>query len=77
MPPGPAENRKIGDGALVGDVIPARQPPVQYAIQAAGFRRVPFQTVFPIGGIGDLIKVALAAGLFPLAWRAVEKFTAE
>jgi biotin transport system substrate-specific component len=27
--------------------------------------------------VGDLLKVALAAGLFPLAWRAVEKFTAE
>lgn len=25
--------------------------------------------------IGDALKVALAAGLFPLAWRAVEKFT--
>lgn len=27
--------------------------------------------------IGDALKVALAAGLFPLAWRAVEKFTSE
>ncbi len=27
--------------------------------------------------IGDALKVALAAGLFPLAWRAVEKFTAK
>jgi biotin transport system substrate-specific component len=27
--------------------------------------------------VGDLLKVALAAGLFPLAWRAVERFTAE
>lgn len=27
--------------------------------------------------VGDLLKVAVAAGLFPLAWRAVEKFTAE
>jgi biotin transport system substrate-specific component len=27
--------------------------------------------------LGDALKVALAAGLFPLAWRAVEKFTAE
>ena len=27
--------------------------------------------------VGDLLKVALAAGLFPLAWRAVERFTAQ
>ncbi len=27
--------------------------------------------------IGDVLKIALAAGLFPLAWRAVEKFTAK
>ncbi len=26
--------------------------------------------------IGDVLKIALAAGLFPLAWRAVEKFSA-
>ena len=26
--------------------------------------------------VGDALKVALAAGLFPLAWAAVEKFTA-
>ena len=25
--------------------------------------------------LGDALKVALAAGLFPLAWRAVERFT--
>lgn len=25
--------------------------------------------------LGDLLKVALAAGLFPLAWRAVDRFT--
>lgn len=27
--------------------------------------------------LGDALKVALAAGLFPLAWRAVERFTKE
>lgn len=27
--------------------------------------------------LGDALKVALAAGLFPLAWRAVERFSAE
>ncbi len=27
--------------------------------------------------VGDALKVALAAGLFPLAWRAVEKFTSK
>jgi biotin transport system substrate-specific component len=27
--------------------------------------------------LGDILKVALAAGLFPLAWRAVERFTEE
>ncbi|MGB7979364.1 MAG: biotin transporter BioY [Candidatus Nanopelagicales bacterium] len=27
--------------------------------------------------IGDVLKIALAAGLFPLAWRAVEKFSAK
>lgn len=27
--------------------------------------------------VGDLLKVALAAGLFPLAWRAVDRFTKE
>ena len=27
--------------------------------------------------LGDALKVALAAGLFPLSWRAVEKFTAK
>jgi biotin transport system substrate-specific component len=27
--------------------------------------------------LGDVLKIALAAGLFPMAWRAVEKFTKE
>lgn len=42
---------------------------------------VPMSTAISLGVtpflVGDLLKVALAAGLFPLAWRAVEKFTAE
>lgn len=42
---------------------------------------VPFGTAIELGVqpflLGDALKVALAAGLFPLAWRAVERFTGE
>jgi biotin transport system substrate-specific component len=57
---------------------------VIYAIGAtwlAAALGVPFSTALELGVqpflLGDALKVALAAGLFPLAWRAVEKFTAE
>ncbi|HSO03251.1 MAG TPA: biotin transporter BioY [Candidatus Limnocylindrales bacterium] len=57
---------------------------VIYAIGAtwlAAAISVPMSTAISLGVtpflVGDLLKVALAAGLFPLAWRAVEKFTAE
>ena len=42
---------------------------------------VPFTKALELGVqpflLGDALKVTLAAGLFPLAWRAVEKFTKE
>ena len=42
---------------------------------------VPFAKALELGVqpflLGDALKVALAAGLFPLAWRAVERFTKE
>lgn len=57
---------------------------VIYAIGAtwlAAALGVPFGTAVELGVqpflLGDALKVALAAGLFPLAWRAVERFTAQ
>ena len=42
---------------------------------------VPFTKALELGVqpflLGDALKVALAAGLFPLAWRAVKRFTKE
>ncbi|HEX6886600.1 MAG TPA: biotin transporter BioY [Candidatus Nanopelagicales bacterium] len=55
---------------------------VIYAIGAtwlAAAINVPIGTAISLGVqpflLGDALKVALAAGLFPLAWRAVERFT--
>lgn len=57
---------------------------VIYAIGAAWLAAaidVPFTKALELGVqpflLGDALKVALAAGLFPLAWRAVERFTKE
>lgn len=51
------------------------------ALWLAAALSVPLSTAVSLGVtpflLGDAIKVALAAGLFPLAWAAVKKFTAE
>lgn len=51
------------------------------ALWLAAALSVPLSNAISLGVtpflVGDALKVALAAGLFPLAWRAVEKFTAK